>query len=348
TSIVNTGVAGSTATSWLGVFSAGGQTSRIGFGAGWLPGGTTSDAGSISPLSSFVLTADGAEGSLPLDAGQFGVVASGGPATTDGRLEVTGATLVRGQASGRVKNTTRFPLDDVAIFVGTGGAAMGTLGPGEEREWTMSGTETNNPFEGRQPADFDVWPPNFDGFTSDDETFDFNLWTAAQELGGQEFRGPGEVVAAGWTRSFAPPVEVDGNDAGTGGRTLVLGRGRLQADSGLLDIRREVVRAPDFRTGRSDTFVVRFVTQDADRGGRAPDPARLTLTVPANGLDVESWHDGGWFPVDPTARLDLESTGWSEFLMPPSAVQGGVLYVRVPAFSTGIDGNGPFTLQERT
>jgi hypothetical protein len=296
-------------------------------------------------LASLALTADGAEASLPLDAGQFGVVPSSGPAGAEGRLEVTAVTAAEGEASGRVKNTTPYTLDEVAVFVGTGEALVGRLAPGEEGEWRVSDTDLDFFLEGGGPAGLRVWGgfDGFGGFAPDDGTVsDFTLWETARRIGGQEFLGPGEVVAAGWTRSFAPPVAVDGEDAGSGGRTLVLGRGRLGAQNGTVDIRREVVRGPDGQ-GRSD-FVVRFVTRDADGGARAPDPSRLTLRAPVD--RVEAWQDGSWRAVGPVAGQDLRMKGTAEFRVPAGAVQGDVVYLRFPSVSSGLDDNGLFTLRE--
>ena len=341
TSIVATGVSGSTATTWLGVFSAGGQTSRLRFGPGWMPDGVDTENGATA-LSSVAVTPDGTEATLPLEAGQFGVVPSSGPAGGEGRLEVTAVTSAAGEASGRVKNSTSFPLDDVAVFVGTGEALVGALAPGEEREWRMTDTDLNFFFEGGGPAGLRVWG-GFDGFSpGDGGDTDFTLWETARRLGGQEFLGPGEAVAAGWTRSFSPPVEVDGREAGSGGRTLVVGRDRVEAGHDTLDIRREVVRSPDFR-GRSQ-FVVRFVTRDADRGARTPDPSRLTLRGPVD--QVEAWLDGGWRPVAPVSAQDLQLKGSAEFRLPAGAVQGDVIHLRFPAVSSGVDDSGLFTLRE--
>ena len=163
TSILTTGVTGSTADTWLGVFSAGGQTSRIRFGPGWLPAGS-SDIDPTQSLSALTITADGTEGSLPLDAGQFGIVASSGPAGDDGLLEVTALAGAGDQASGRVKNSTPHALDEVAVFVGTGGVMVGHLEPGQETEWRVTDTDTNFFFEGGPPAEFQVWG-GFDGFS---------------------------------------------------------------------------------------------------------------------------------------------------------------------------------------
>ena len=290
TSIVNTGVNGATAATWTGVFSSGGQRSRIRFGPGWAPGGE-SDIESSNSLSAVTITPDGSEGSLPLDAGQFGIVPASGPVAARGVLEVTAVAAAAGEATGRVKNATEWALDEVAVFVGTGGSLVGRLGPGEERAWKVTGTEADF-LQGDVPVDVDVWG-GFGAFNPESDSItDMSLWQTAQALGGHEFRGPGEVVAAGWTRSFTPPIEVDGKGAGSGGRTLVLGRNRVDvpADSAALDTRREVVRAPDFRGGNNEAFVVRFVTRDADRGGRTPDLSRLTVQTPAPQMEV--WQEG--------------------------------------------------------
>jgi hypothetical protein len=345
TSIVTTGVNGATAATWTGVFSAGGQTSRIRFGPGWSPGGE-SDISSSNSLSAVTITSDGSEGSLPLDAGQFGIVPAAGPVVATGALEVTAVATVAGQASGKVKNGSEWALDEVAVFVGTDGTLVGRLEPGEEREWKLFGTQADF-LRGDMGVDIDVWG-GFNSFSpGSDSITDMSLWQTAGALGGQEFRGPGEVVAAGWTRSFAPPVEVDGHGAGPGGRSLVLGRNRVDvpADSGALDIRREVVRSPDFRGGNNTPFVVRFVTSDADRGGRAPDLSRLIMQAPAPQMEV--WQEGSWRVLAPLVGAG-GNAGAAVFQIPAGAVQADQVFVRFPAFTPEVDVNGLFTLRERT
>ncbi len=158
---------------------------------------------------------------------------------------------VNGEASGRVRNATEWALDDVAVFVGTGGSLVGRLEAGEEREWNLGDTDENFLFQGEAGIEFRIWGGFGPFSTGRDNVSDMSLWETAKAFGGHEFLGPGEVVAAGWTRHFAPPIRVDGRDAGRGGRSLVLGRSRVEVptDSTTLDIRREVVRAPDFRGG---------------------------------------------------------------------------------------------------
>ncbi|MEA2974168.1 MAG: hypothetical protein QOG82_2626 [Actinomycetota bacterium] len=344
TSVVATGPAGSTADTWTGVFSSGGQTSRVRFGPGWTPSGQ-SDIEISTSLSSVTITADGTEGSLPLDAGQFGIVAANGPVAAEGALEVTSTATGADSAAGRVKNATGWALDEVAVFVGTGGVLIGHLEPGEEKEWSATETDVNFQFQGEAGIEFRLWSA-FDVFSpSPDTTVDMSLWQTAVALGGQEFRGPGEVVAAGWTRSFSPPVQVDGKDTGGGGRSLILGRNRVEvpAESAALDIRREVVRAPDFKGGPDETFVVRFVTRDADRGGRTPDPARLTLRAPMPQMEV--WQDGGWRALAAPAG-GRGNDGSVDFHLPAGAVQGDQVFLRFPAFSSIVDVNGLFTLRE--
>ena len=99
TSVVATGPAGSTAATWTGVFSSGGQTSRVRFGPGWTPSGQ-SDIEISTSLSSVTITPDGTEGSLPLDAGQFGIVAANGPVASEGALEVTSTATGADRAVG--------------------------------------------------------------------------------------------------------------------------------------------------------------------------------------------------------------------------------------------------------
>lgn len=345
TSVLTTGAMGTTADTWTGLFSARGQTSRLLFPPGWLPGGE-SDIQGPTPLASVTLTADGAEATIPLDPGQFGIVPAAGPVTADGALEVTGTARVADAASGRVRNATPWPLDDVAVFVGTGGSLVGHLEAGEEREWTVEDADQNFGFDGAPGIEFRLWG-GFSPFdTRRENVTDMGLWETAKAYSGQDFLAPGEVVAAGWTRSFTPPIKVDGHEAGSGGRSLVLGRARLSvpADGAALDVRREVVRAPDFRGGGpNETVVVRFVTGDPDRGGRATDPARLLVRAPAPEMEV--WRDGRWQQLAAVGGGQAGS-GTAEFRVPPEAVQGNVVHVRFPAFSSLVDVNGLFTLRE--
>ncbi len=347
TSIVSTSVNGATASTWTGVFSAGGQTSRVRLGAGWAPAGQSDIDGSNS-LSSVSITPDGVEGTLPLDAGQFGIVPTGGPVATEGMLEVTAVAMAPGQASGRVKNATAWALDEVGVFVGTAGTLVGRLEPGEEREWRLADTDVNFQFGGEAGSEARVWGA-FDFFNPDsDGVVDWTLWQTAEALGGPQFRGPGEVLAAGWTRSFDPPVEVDGR-AADGGRSLVLGRNRVDipAESTALDVRREVVRAPDFRKGQAESYVARFVVRDADRGGRTPDLSRLTTRVP--GPQVEVWQEGGWRVLTPLLGFGGVGDGGSAaFGLPAGAVQGDVVWLRFPAVTSPVDINGLVTLREGT
>ncbi len=91
--------------------------------------------------------------------------------------------------------------------------------------------------------------------------------------------------------------------------------------------------------------MVRFVTGDPDRGGRAADPARLTLRAPTP--EMEAWQDGRWQHLAAIGNVGQAGFGGSaEFRLPAGAVQGDVVHVRFPAFSSMVDINGMFTLRE--
>ena len=209
----------------------------------------------------------------------------------------------------------------------------------------MTGTDVNFQFQGEPGIEFRVWN-GFDIFgPGTDSPVDMSLWQTAEALGGQEFRGPGEVVAAGWTRSFAPPVEVDGKGAGGGGRSLVLGRNRVgvPAESATSTSGGRSCGHPTSRAGQDESFVVRFVTRDADSGGRTPDAARLHLRAPMPQMEV--WQDGAggrWRRSSTTSGNE----GSAAFQLPAGAVQGDQVFLRFPAFSSIVDVNGLFTLRE--
>jgi hypothetical protein len=291
--VLTTGESGTWALSHVGVASRSGETVRVALPGGWLPRADLQFQ-RIGPLPSAVAERpSGTEVRLPLDAGQFGVVAAEGPVELTGRLEVSGASPADGEAGGTVRNTTGTALEAVAVFAGNRGVLVGDLRPGQEKEWRVS--PAVGQFDGPTPA-FRVWGP-IGGEFGAGGLVDLALWEAAQ-LAGAPARPGGMAVAAGWTRDYDPPVRVGGRSSPGDGRTLVLGHGPVRPGGATLTdlaVGVEVVRGwtnDEWRgpvpIGPQDRSVVRFTLPP----GAAPDPASLRLQ--SLSAQAEVWDGSGW------------------------------------------------------
>jgi len=287
-SVVSTGPSGPVASSYVGVFSRSGQTARVGFPAGWSSGGFAGLSQSAATPSLVTNAADGLEARLPLDAGQFGMVHATGPAAGAGGLEITASSDPGGRISGTVRNATSFELHEVAVFAASSATVVGSLAQGEQRPFVIPNAVLAR---GDGQPEFGVWP-TFGPDVTDAPT-DIRLWQAALQAGGPNYRAPGAVVAAGWTRAFAPEVRVDSHTTRPQGRTIVLGRqGFAAGGDGPLELtaRREVVRDPFANRfgggGRGGGSVVRFVLPDG------ADTSKLVLKNPFG--SAELWQDGAW------------------------------------------------------
>ena len=284
--VLTDGPAGPTATSYLGVFSRGGETARIGFDAGWSTLPATD--GFAAALSGVSVTADGPEARIPLDAGQFGMVAGTGPVPGAGALEVSALTNAGGRVTGTVRNPSAFTLEEVAVFVGTDGTVVGTMAPGDERDWTIQNPRAPN----RAGVEFRLWSSMANGGPG--AALDMGLWQAAMQSTGSSLRSGGSVVAAGWTREHVPSVRMGGRTARPEGRTLLLAQGpvRLGAAADPIEsaVRQDVVRDPFSdrfnAVDRGSGSVVRFVLPAG-----AP-AANLVLRHPFGGAEL--WQDGAW------------------------------------------------------
>lgn len=361
--VLSSGPAGPSATSYLGVFSRSGETARIGFPAGWTSG-SFAHLGQAAGASLFTRTPEGPDARLPLEAGQFGMVHASGPAPGMGGLEITSTLEPGGRIAGSVRNPTSFRLDDVAVFAGSTASLVGQLAPGEERAFAVAGAGAGLRMDGGGGAEFQVWA----GLRtqSPDEAADFGLWHAALRDGGLNFLSPDAVVAAGWTRDFVPDVRVGGRTARPEGRTLVLGRTQLVPSAqgpARPAARRDIVRDPFANRGRGGGgSVVRFVLP------AGADTSKLVLTSPFGAAEL--WQDGGWRPAPcdvPACRPVFQDgfrpacppgvacppgpppmpirpgPGGPELTVPAASVRDGVIYARVQG-PASIDQGLAFTI----
>jgi hypothetical protein len=298
--VMASGPAGPSATTYVGVFSRSGETTRIGFPNGWT-GGPHADMGQAATASIVTRTPDGPDARLPLDAGQFGMVHASGPAPGGGGLVVTAALEAGGRIAGAVRNTTPFGLDEVTVLVGSTSSTVGRLAPGEQRPFVVENAGQMGMNGGGGPG----FPMGGTfGSQSSDAATDFGLWHAAMRSGGLNLMAPDAVVAAGWTREFVPDVRVGGRAARPEGRTLVIGRQRLSPPPlgpSPVAARRDIVRDPfndrAQRAVRPTGSVVRFVLPEG------ADTSNLVALSPFG--PAEFWQDGGWrtAPCDGPACL---------------------------------------------
>ena len=359
-SVLTPGAGGPLATSYVGVFSRSGETARIGFPAGWSTR-FPPDVGGAARPSLVTRTAAGPEARMPLNAGQFGMVQATGPVAGDaagaGGLQVNASLDAGGRVIGSVRNSTHYRLGGVAIFIGSEASSIGDLDPGEEHPFAVNVGQAR--FDGSN-GEFLVWGTL--GVGTPDGVADFGLWQAAQSAGGVNLRSPDAVVAAGWTRDYAPEVRIGGRSSKPDGRTVVLGRTGVRPPATgptTTAARRDIVRDPfsnrfggPFRGGGS---VVRFVL---------PEGADTSNLVFSNLFgSAEIWQDGAWQPAVCTGQgcqpFDQPACppgvicekvpifrGFgpnTQLAVPAASVTNGVVFVRVPG-PASIDQPIPLTL----
>ena len=369
-SVLSSGPAGPVATSYVGVFSRSGETVRIGLPSGWSSGLFVDMGPSAATPSLVTRTAEGSNWGLPLEAGQFGLVQGTGPAAgpETGALEITAVTRPGGQIEGSIRNTTPFQLEDAAVFVGSDATFMGSIGPGEQRPFSVS--KVDAPQRGGPPPEALLWG----GMRGQDPDApsDFALWDAAMRVGGVNFVSPGAVVAAGWTRDYMPEVRVGSRTVKPEGRTVILGRQQVAPaadDRSTMAVRRDIVRDPfanRFAGGGRGQSVVRFVLPEG------ADTSKLVLRNPFGVGEI--WQGGAWTfaTCDTAACVGASGPGQgvggarvmpacppgvpcppqiaggprggnADLPVPAAAVRDGVVYVRVPG-PVSTDGPGPVTL----
>jgi hypothetical protein len=359
--VLKTGVTGASAITYLGVTSRSGATLRIGWPGGWLAG---ADAGTIqtTDLNNVRLTPAGPEGRLPLDANQFGLIAGQGPvAPATGALEISATSVGDGQAQGVIRNATKLHMDRAAVLMGSSGAEVGPLGPGESRDWSL---QVSNAFGG-PPAEALIM-----GRSQNEASFTgLSLWDVAQTAG-LATHDPGQALAVGWTSEYTPPVRVGDKVAHPRGQTLVLGAapvtvaGNRAADIAFL---REVVR-----TNRGTASVYRFSVPSGNQGGsHTVEVGKLMMRSPT--FPVEVWTGDAWTSLTCagcTGALGVANSqgvitkcasngpcmtipfpggppnASGEAALPPAAVRDGTIYVRFPNGGASFVGDTSFTVRE--
>lgn len=290
--VLTTSGEGTSATTWLGVTSRRGETVGLGFPGSWIPVYGPDQQSAGAGVAAVAATPDSTVARMPLDAGQFGVMAATGPVASPGRLEISARVGPDGGWEGTVRNGLPWRLDEVAAVIGSSATMVGGLDAGAEREWTMARFD---PFSGGPPGVWQLWANFNDPFgrgPGRDGATDLSLWGAAQ-ASDPRLQSSINVVAAGWTRAYDPPVRA-ARSAAPDGRTLVLGISPVTVAGTSVDV--EVVRGGNarFNQPRNAQTVARLTALPSDTA----DLSRLSLRVPMPNFEV--WAGGNWTPVDCT------------------------------------------------
>ena len=313
-SMIESGPAGARVTTHVGLVSRNGADGRARFPAGWHATGYRTP-----PMLDFPgrrggaqtqITTDGGRplARLPLDAGGFGLVTGRGPGdglegieAVEG-LEVTATAAADGSLHGIVRNGTELTLHETMVLVGRRSAGVGRVEPGESLEWRL------DPGEGEQA---ELWEPaeapwrEFSGWDGErippDGLVNYALWSDELYRRVDAYR-TGDVLVAGWTREWAPPVDAGGPIQG--GRTVLTARAPVEAAAGPVPaeaVRRDIVRGPrsasaappgadDF--GPAESSVIRFVLPvGVDPTGP------LTIEGPGLLRSADVWVGDRWVPV---------------------------------------------------
>lgn len=352
--VLETGPAGTRATTVLGLVSRNGRDGRGSFPSGWTAGGVDNSffGGQLLPVESDLAvrsTGGGVQATVPLAAGGFGVLRGSGPADDDGGLVVEahteGNTIV-----GTVHNGLPYAVDDAGVMLGRDTEQLGRVDAGETAQFRFEGRELDqrDPYS---PPEASLWPaeagygaqPRFDSGVN------LALWNEAHLALGPNARTRGVVTVVGWTRSVDTPAAVAGEGRPLG-RSAVVGRAQVTSGDGSIapgSAHREMVRGPmavelpdDGVAARVEGAVFRF---SLPAGAGAP---ALTLDVPAYLGRVDAWNGASWVPVDDELdnanNFNGDISRVREVALPPELVVNGVVWVRgwLLADFGGFDGAG--------
>jgi hypothetical protein len=296
--VLETRASGPVATSWVALTRRNAGTAKVALPPGWAIKGSVSNNGNgFGPATPLLTVGDsGPEAQLPLASGEFGVFKAAGPASVTGRLEVTASSAADGQAGGTVRNGLPFAVDEVVVLVDGHSTGVGSLSPGEQKQWSVAGARVFD------PSGSNAWASQM-GFRSNG-LVNFSLWQSAQDDLGQDGDPTGTALAVGWTRDWEPEFNVDGRGRRAPGRTAVVGRAPVTVAGGRIT---DMTVAADVVRGLSlNPFHGKFIGNN--NTGEAsvvkltlpPGPPGRHLMVrtslPLSAMAV--WRNGAWHHLD--------------------------------------------------
>jgi hypothetical protein len=312
--VIDTGPAGSVERSYVGVVSSGQTTARVRFPDGWRLVETGGQGQPTSALGAEE-TDNGPLASMPLNAGQFGLVAAEGPVQLTGGLEIT-AKLEGNLITGQVRNTLPMTMRQVAVLVGSRSTVLGDMSSGASAAWSVAALASSNGL----PMASTVWGSAGFGTSGRQRTaVDMSLFEAVDPMQRGVLPDPGMAVAAGWTTEQAPPVEVRGASTKLAGHTMVLGRTRVTgaATGQVVRGRLSSVRGPFLMADGDGTVVVRFDVPQS-LAGRA-----LRLVAGSQPASTEVFADAGWRALGKGVPSTTSVPKASGVALPPTTVAPG-------------------------
>jgi hypothetical protein len=367
--VIDTTVGGGAAVSYVGISSGAETTARVSAPSGWTLDRYAEPNSSPLPGNGQLTSAlvdTGIDGRLNLNAGQFAIVRTSGPARFAGQLTVTATSSADGQAQGTVTNATAFTLHDVSVLIGDAGTDVGTLAAGATAPWSATaaigagaasfqeqqlwGTSSLGNGSGPIFAGPGPFGPNgpFPGppitpspTTSGGSPASLPVWESAPSGLAPGTRSTGVAVAVGWTDRYQPPVVIAGHGKPATGPTAIVGTAAVHAGAsvGDLAIARQVVRG-DVNAAEVGPGI--FVTQPMGGsptivGWTVPAAAAghsLALTIPAGTGDLTVWSGTAWRNL--AAVPSADGAGSTTTTIPGTTIplQGGPVPATVaPAFA---------------
>ena len=291
--VLETRASGPVATSWVALTRRSAGTAQIALPGGWAISSSGSNNGNGFGPATPVLTVgnSGPEAHLPLASGEFGVFKAAGPVSVTGRLEVAASSASDGSAEGTVRNGLPFALDEVVVLVDGRRTRVGSLAPGEQKQWSAAGARSFD------PSGSEAWMSEI-GFRSDG-LVNFSLWQSAQDDLGQDGDQTGTALAVGWTREWKPEFTVDGRSRRAPGRTAVVGRAPVTVAGGRVTdvaVSADVVRGPSLNPFRGKWIGNNAGEASVVKMTLPPGPAGRHLMVRTSLplSDVAVWHNGAW------------------------------------------------------
>lgn len=336
--VLETGPAGTRATTVLGLVSRNGRDGQGSFPAGWTAGGidtTFFGPGAVRAESDLAVRSGGGgvQATVPLGAGSFGALRASGPADSDGGLVVEARS--EGDAVvGTVRNDLPFEVLDAGVLLGRSAQRIGRIDAGATEEFRFTGSELGgrDPFS---PPEATLWPgesgygprPQFDSVVN------LGIWNEVHLALGPNAKARGVVSVVGWTRSLATPGSVEGEDDPIG-RSAVVGRAPVVSADGSVaagSVHRELVRGPDaieLPDVDAPLRTVGTLWRFALPAGAGTPALRLDMPGYLGRADV--WDGTQWV----TVVDNLEQAGNGDIMqvrtgdLPAGAVQDGVVWVR--------------------
>lgn len=321
-------------------------------------GGGNPAAAAVTPA--LLSRPGGSEATMNLDPGEFVLVESNGPAPLFDDALVVDARADGTTVTGTVRNNLAVALTEVSVLIGYASTSLDTLGPGEERSFTIDNARSiaDAPFP--EYHEWSVPPPEnqnvmmnggraFDVACGPNGCMDMNGFGGAnppvepdspvnpaawsQYLGerGDALRSLDSVSVVGWSNEVDSPLTTGDGRAVERGRTALVARAPVSVTAlDSVGVRAQAVREVDFRkveVGFDDAIVngtLYRIMLPTQIGGQPLDPTSVSIRFPAHLRSVLVWNDDSYTVVpEPGAGERIV------YRLAPDDVAAGVVFVRI-------------------